>query len=525
MPNSISQTPSDFPYEMTQNFYFGECLNANDPLMLGRIRAVSIDESYDIRVGSAKNFDPNGSPEKNGPWSDEDPFVFLPFLPYFINQVPKEKESCLLFYFDRRNRTGRNKFYMMGPFSSPLTIEFENIKSSRTRLSSGRQNSVRSLPPIKNGNGEYKNPLQNKGVFAEPMDISINGRDTADMILKNNEVILRAGKHFPFERGTIPVSNTKRAFLQLSNFDKKTVKGDPVEYKVITNETQKIKYLIEYYCLTPETQVDVFTGGVFIYLIPDDPFSNEMDVRFFGNNTNYQGQKNIIYQKQLNAISGVTNFAKEINTILTTFKDSSNLITSVPDGQQFPFYYRADSNIRKILTDLTGNIDYTKVKNMVNLKDEVMISATDLETGYGLALNKSLDKDLPLNLRKETSTPYTSEKINNSVGLVGANQLYLLSHQTEIEGKQKINLEGTVYGVDYNTVVENLEPSTSPMVRGDELMDLLQLIVNFLITHDHAYVQLPPTAISLSSGISTSEVLKKMQEAYEKVLNQNIRIN
>ena len=224
MPNSISQTPSDFPYEMTQNFYFGECLNANDPLMLGRIRAVSIDESYDIRVGSAKNFDPNGSPEKNGPWSDEDPFVFLPFLPYFINQVPKEKESCLLFYFDRRNRTGRNKFYMMGPFSSPLTIEFENIKSSRTRLSSGRQNSVRSLPPIKNGNGEYKNPLQNKGVFAEPMDISINGRDTADMILKNNEVILRAGKHFPFERGTIPVSNTKRAFLQLSNFDKKTTK-------------------------------------------------------------------------------------------------------------------------------------------------------------------------------------------------------------------------------------------------------------------------------------------------------------
>ena len=75
-----------------------------------------------------------------------------------------------------------------------------------------------------------------------------------------------------------------------------------------------------------------------------------MDVRFFGNNTNYQGQKNIIYQKQLNAISGVTNFAKEINTILTTFKDSSNLITSVPDGQQFPFYYRADSNIRKIFS-------------------------------------------------------------------------------------------------------------------------------------------------------------------------------
>jgi predicted RNase H-like HicB family nuclease len=63
------------------------------------------------------------------------------------------------------------------------------------------------------------------------------------------------------------------------------------------------------------------------------------------------------------------------------------------------------------------------------------------------------------------------------------------------------------------------------MVRGDELMDLLQLIVEFLVTHDHPYPQLPPTPVSKSSGISTQEVLTKMQEAYQKVLNKNIRIN
>jgi hypothetical protein len=63
------------------------------------------------------------------------------------------------------------------------------------------------------------------------------------------------------------------------------------------------------------------------------------------------------------------------------------------------------------------------------------------------------------------------------------------------------------------------------MVRGEPLLDLLQLIVNFLITHDHPYPMLPPTSVSRASLISTNDLLVKMQEAYQKVLNSNIRIN
>jgi hypothetical protein len=36
---------------------------------------------------------------------------------------------------------------------------------------------------------------------------------------------------------------------------------------------------------------------------------------------------------------------------------------------------------------------------------------------------------------------------------------------------------------------------------------------------------LPPTPVSAASGIATSDILKKMQEAYQNVLNSNIRIN
>jgi hypothetical protein len=56
-------------------------------------------------------------------------------------------------------------------------------------------------------------------------------------------------------------------------------------------------------------------------------------------------------------------------------------------------------------------------------------------------------------------------------------------------------------------------------------MELLRLIVNFLITHDHPYPQLPPTPIAAASNISTQDLLTTLQEAYQKVLNKNIRIN
>ena len=47
--------------------------------------------------------DPNSNdPNKNGPWSDFDPFIYLPLLPYFVNQVPKVGEKVMLFYYNTK---------------------------------------------------------------------------------------------------------------------------------------------------------------------------------------------------------------------------------------------------------------------------------------------------------------------------------------------------------------------------------------------------------------------------------------
>ena len=146
--------PSDFSPDMTQNIYFGVCLNNSDPLMLGRIRVAVTSEDYEQRKSSVKGFDENSkTPFKNGPWSPKDPFIFLPLLPYFINQVPKVGENVMIFYFDRKRKSGKNKFYMIAPFSSPTTLKFEDYRSSNTQLDNGYQNSTVSLPFIKDSNG------------------------------------------------------------------------------------------------------------------------------------------------------------------------------------------------------------------------------------------------------------------------------------------------------------------------------------------------------------------------------------
>ena len=544
---------SNIGYEMTRNFYFGECLDSDDPLMLGRIRARLFDENIEQRKKAANDFDENGSSTTNGPWSDKDPFIFLPFLPYFINQVPRVKEQCVLFYFDRTRRSGRNKFYMMGPFSSPMTIKYEDYRSSQTNLDSGRQNSNASLPNIKNSNGVYYD-VEKTGVFTEPFDISLNGRDTSDIILKERDILLRAGKHLPFVRGEVPFPNERRAFLQMSYFDKLLNYEEPVTYQKLERNNESIKYLIEYQCSTKNTNADSFTGMIIIYKIDPSPFTQ---TDFFDWETQLTGvTPQIIYTKTLTALP-LDKFASEINKVIVDFQQrpfklfntTNNIVTTsgtstVTTGvteittatgfdsveywasnPPFPFFYRPDIAIRKTITDFLGNVDTKSVENMAKLLQKVEVSVTTTQKGYGLVNDKENGIRSPFRGIDETVIPITTNVIDNTCTLMGAETLYFLSHLETIPGKEKVDLSNSIYGISANTVFEQILPNTSSMVRGEELMELLRLIVNFLITHDHPYPQLPPTPIAAASNISTQDLLTTLQEAYQKVLNKNIRIN
>jgi hypothetical protein len=139
-------------------------------------------------------------------------------------------------------------------------------------------------------------------------------------------------------------------------------------------------------------------------------------------------------------------------------------------------------------------------------------------------LDAKLSTDIPLSFKKEVYIPTTIENVENTISLLGANQVFLLSHESQIPGKDKVDLSNTLYGIDQTKIINEIYPNTSSMVRGEELLELLSLIVSFCTTHVHPYPLMPPSSVSLD-GTSIDELLRKMQESYTKIINENIRIN
>ena len=121
-----------------------------------------------------------------------------------------------------------------------------------------------------------------------------------------------------------------------------------------------------------------------------------------------------------------------------------------------------------------------------------------------------------------TPKTYTNQPL--SVNIMGAQQLYFLSHDSSNPAKAKVNLENTIYGIDQTRLSSDIQPKTSSMVRGEELITLVELIVRYLATHVHPYPGLPPVSVS-SDGTRVDDLLKELLEAGNKILNKNIRIN
>jgi hypothetical protein len=103
--------------------------------------------------------------------------------------------------------------------------------------------------------------------------------------------------------------------------------------------------------------------------------------------------------------------------------------------------------------------------------------------------------------------------------------VFLLSHNSAIPGKGgPINFDNTLYGITPEQYGDEIVPKTSSMGRGEELMELINLIVQFLITHTHAYPGLAPVG-ETETGVKVVSLTSELQNAVNKILNRNIRLN
>ena len=594
-------------------FFQVTVMDNQDPMMLGRIRAKLLTDDYSAIVKSIT--DPPWDEEKDA-WETRDPFIFNPLMPYFMYQVPKVTEMAQVLYVNKDFKY-QNQYYIQNTFSSPTTTGYEYYQGGNKFTGTGTQ--LKNPKPLKNKDGTYTDKAIHKGVFPEPGDNALLGRGSADVIVKQDEILIRAGKF----KGSVlqpnvpPVANPQRGFLQLSRFNK-SKKSLPNKIVSETNEIiVQVKYLIEWVITNPENTFDKFSGTVYLYKLKADLSTNSKNLTV-GSEVK-ESLKSLVASETFSlltkteSINFINNFIKTCNESTKT-KSGIELFSSEQD--KFPIFYRPNKLTYSYLTPsnpptIQYNPNYSSVGNIncINGICYINIEVIDISTSqivessfvegiesaseevYQIAINQITTKLLeikieevimpeftqlngttiypptsitsqqsidstnniseifnqiklypalknggygliyskgkvgkPLNIKTTIVPQETYLNDSSTYGALVSDTVYLLSQTSAIPGKGKINFDNTLYGVSLDQFTDESLPKTSSLVRGEELIELLNLIVRFLTTHTHAYPGLPPTPVT-QDGSNISDILTEMQNAYVKILNENIRLN
>lgn len=195
----------------------GEVISVDDPKGLGRIK---------VRVkGPVSKGGDDSILDADLPWA-------FPLLTKIFSGKPKVKEAVLIFTFSEY-QTHVDRLYLGPIISQPQQLNFDPFYTSAwAGFSFGSQQPTVS----------YKTIPEIKGVFPDEEDVSIQGRDNTDIILKPNEILLRAGKFIqtnPNKNNPFNFTfNAKtQGYIQIKN-DAVTKKGTdeiPEERGTITN--------------------------------------------------------------------------------------------------------------------------------------------------------------------------------------------------------------------------------------------------------------------------------------------------
>jgi hypothetical protein len=511
---------------MENNSIFFQCrvLNIEDPMMLGRIRAVRLIDNYDDILKSIS--DPPWNEEKDI-WTSRDPFVFNALLPYFVYSVPKVDELVQVIYVNKDFQY-QNQYYVQNTFSSPTATFKEFYFGGNKFTGTGMQ--IKNPKPLKNQDGTLTDQSVHKGVFPQPGDNALLGRGSADVVVKQDEVLIRAGK-FKGEQlqpNVIPVANQQRGFLQLSKFQSTLQNLEPKTYFELQEDVLLTKYLIEWTLTNPENAQDRFTGAVYLYQLKPDVSINSknitVDSEISENLKKLVATESFTMLSKTQTIEFINNFIKTCNQSNVT-RSGVKLFTDNNDANKFPIFYRPNTIMYSKLnpsTPLGSTATPIEVSNISDIYKGIKLNPS-LKGGYGLIYTKGKVGNPRTPVKKVVKQQkYINQE--SSYGALGSDVFFLVSHNSQIPGKGKINFDDTLYGITPEKFTNEFLPKTSSMVRGEELLELINLIVKFLVTHTHAYPGLPPVPVT-QDGTNVQSILTELNNAVNKILSKNIRLN
>lgn len=488
----------------------GICVNNKDPRGFGRIRARDLSDTESARSNSINKWEQ---------WSSNDPFVYSAFLPTHINIIPQEGMAVKIIRYDNEKDL-QNQEYIPGPFTTTFDYSYQNELSQLTETSYGKR--TEKNPAIKSFSGEKKSfddgfiRAESVGALPKLNDIGLIGNYGSDIILTEHGVQLRAGKlvdkfatnpKFKSELSKFPIFSKKQSKISLKKFPQTFKLDNQIIIDQVITRTD-IKHVIEYEL---DNVLEPTELTLYIYRI-DKSFGEKYKTDVFSLNTelDLETSAKLIYEdvqtlesnnKQQEAYILIRDFISRI--------DRENLIIIEPTLQDLPahpFYFRPKSQLREQngATDFLNNIYYNSRKN-----------------GFGLIFSRTT-MDVPI-IPQKKEIPYlkkVSDVDQTFAAITSDNILHLSTNSSSTEGKSIDFGSLDKYEYTQEDYLMRILPNTFSSVRGEKLIEILELITLILLNHTHGILT-PPKYFK-----ATTDSLKQLIErAKIDMINSSIRIN
>ena len=500
----------------------GKVLSNQDPLLIGRLRVQDKTKTFDavLKLVDAQYLNPEKTDLKpEYKWKKGvDPFLFQSLLPFGVGRMPADKEYVNIIYMNK-DVNFQDQYYVQPP---PTQVQHSGLEEYEDMIgNSGQGDNNKPADDLKI---DGKTKPECEGIFPEPDDTALIGRGSSDIIIKDrvakneSHILIRSGKCEILESNKIPVPYDGRAFVQLSDFPSTVNVPEIYNYVTVSEDEQSIKYLIEYNILNLENQFDKFIFTLTIYeLTAKSIFTTKQ----FNENTSLGSDAKLyksytFYNKSKNEIVKIT------NKLLSGFNKGNWNLPDFPSesiSNQFPFAFRANPLTYNAFSDPTTP-QFVNL-NLIYLR--IRVRPASLLVGFGIIPNEN-EEGQPTKSSNQESQVNLSSDGRTTYNLSAADTLFLLSHKSSISDKGVIDFSNSIYGLNQEKIMTEIYPKTEPMVRGEQLMKLLDLMVKFMIAHVHPFHGVPPVPTA-SDGTSSAQILTELQNAPNNILNQNIRIN
>jgi hypothetical protein len=312
-------------------------------------------------------------------WTKDDPFLVRPLLPFALNVTPKTDELVMLVYPIAQNShstfkryTDNFKYYVPMSPTTPNRAGFENYNVTKSNTPLG--DNIKQSKSYKEVGGVI--PKSIFGLFPEPNDNAILGRGSTDIILKEDDLLLRAGKTLnlvPSDSGQ-PSVYDKRAFLQMSVFKSRTVIERAQQTEKLSTQYPNLSYLIEWNIVNPENEQNAFRTNVRVYEIKSNDekintknFKVDTDIKTIIDSSKIVKQLDTGPDSFDNTITQINNFLNEWNNAKFEYGGKSAFPFAFRPARPLFLKWTDTNNLNSAGPELIEGINISKFYNNKSL--------------------------------------------------------------------------------------------------------------------------------------------------------------